>query len=312
MDPVVAFEQAQARVLQRARVHARSRMLRVESIAGRAHVLTAGEGAPVVLVPGLADPAAMWAPLMAELPGFSLHAVDRPSFGLTSAARHTTVTLRTLAVRFLVDVLDALGIGRAALVANSMGSLWSIWLAIDRPDRVAAMTHVGCPALALGTSAPLPMRLLGVPGIGRLLMKLSPPSRRQVERFARVVGEDLGGEHEIQDLLVATQQLPGVPAALRQLVRSATRLRGAREHLVLHEEDLARIECPVQLVWGGRDAFGGPGVGQRMSDAIGQAELHVIPEAGHLPWIHWPQRVGRLTSRFLHAHVGMQTSAVHG
>ena len=35
-------------------------------------------------------------------------------------------------------------------------SLWTTWLAaLDHPGRVGAIVHAGCPALILGTSAPL-------------------------------------------------------------------------------------------------------------------------------------------------------------
>ncbi|MGD8898372.1 MAG: alpha/beta fold hydrolase, partial [Acidobacteriota bacterium] len=152
------FEAAQERLLRRVGVAAESRFVDVPAVSGQAHVLVAGRGPAVVMVPGFADPAAMWAPLMARLEGFTLYAVDRPSFGLTDRARYSTATIRRLAVTFLEQVLDALGLERPAIVANSIGSLWSIWLALERPRRLATMSHVGCPAFILGTSAPLPMR----------------------------------------------------------------------------------------------------------------------------------------------------------
>ncbi len=52
-------------------------------VGGRAQVLVSGEGSPVILVNGIGTPAAMWAPLMAKLPGLRLYAVDLPGFGLT-------------------------------------------------------------------------------------------------------------------------------------------------------------------------------------------------------------------------------------
>ena len=130
------FIAAQNRLLQRTGVQAESRFLEVPAISGCAHVLVSGEGPPVVMVPGFGDPAAMWAPLMAELDGFTLFAVERPSFGLTDSVRHTTSTFRTLAVRFLEQVLERLGLEQPAFVANSIGSTWSIWLALERPQRV--------------------------------------------------------------------------------------------------------------------------------------------------------------------------------
>lgn len=298
MNVTEAFKAAQDRLLQRTGVRAESRFFEASVVAGRVHVLVSGDGPPVVMVPGFGDPAAMWAPLMAELDGFTLYAVDRPCFGLTGPARHTTTTLRSLAVTFLEQVLDGLRLERPAFVANSIGSLWSIWLAIDRPDRVAAMTHVGCPAFILGTSAPLPMRLLSVRPLGRLLMKMAPPSPRQVDRFAAMVGADLSQLPELRDLLVAMQRLPGVQAAMRELLHAVVRVWGARPEVVLTAEQLAQIAQPVQLIWGERDPFGAPDVGQCAARLIPEAVFHLIPEAGHVPWVAHPRDDSRIRATY--------------
>lgn len=299
MNATEEFKAAQDRLLRRTGVWAESRFLDAPVISGRVHILVSGDGPPVVMVPGFGDPAAMWAPLMAELDGFTLYAVDRPCFGLTGPAQHTTTTLRKLAVEFLEQVLDGLRLERPAFVANSVGSLWTTWLAIDRPERVAAITHVGCPAVILGTSAPLPLRLLSVRPLGRLLMKLLPPSPGQVDRFAAMAGEDLSQLPELRDLLVAIQRLPGVQSALRELVHAVVRMRGARPEITLTEHQLAQITRPIQLIWGGRDPFGAPEVGQRAAEIIPEAAFHLIPDAGHIPWVAHPEPVSELAAPFL-------------
>jgi len=298
------FSAAQASLLRRHGVGAESHFVDVPAVEGPAHVLITGDGPPVVLVPGFGDPAAMWAPLMAELDGFRLFAVDRPNFGLTGRAAQRTATLRQLAVGFLGQVLDQLGLERPLVIGNSIGSLWSIWLALDRPDRVAAMAHIGCPAFALGTSAPAPMRLLSIRPLGRLLMKLSPPSPQQVERFARMVGEDLSGAPELRDLLVAAQKLPGVPAAILDLLHAVVRLRGARPEIALTKEQLARIRQPVLLVWGARDAFGPVEVGREAARVIPDAALHVLRDGGHIPWVAQPGEVAVPLVPFLRTRSG--------
>ena len=53
--------------------------------------------------------------------------------------------LRTTAVRFLDGLLDGLGLDGASFIGHSMGGLWSTWLALDRPDRITAISCVGCP-----------------------------------------------------------------------------------------------------------------------------------------------------------------------
>jgi pimeloyl-ACP methyl ester carboxylesterase len=88
-----------------------------------------------------------------------------------------------------------------------MGALWMLWLALDRPDRVASMITMGCPALIAGTSAPLPMRLLSVPWLGPLMMALQRPSPRQVQRTLAAAGIDLAAFPELRDLALALERL---------------------------------------------------------------------------------------------------------
>ncbi|HUP46256.1 MAG TPA: alpha/beta hydrolase [Thermoanaerobaculia bacterium] len=279
------FERAQEQVLRRYGVDAESRFFEVPAVSGPVHALVSGEGPPLVMIPGFADPAAMWAPLMGALRGFTLYAVDRPSFGLTGSAPLDTRSFRKLAVDFLEQVLDALGLERPLVVGSSMGSLWTTWFALEHADRVPALVHVGCPAFILGTSAPLPMRLISIRPFGRLVMKLSPPSPSGVESFARAMaGEDLSKMPEIRDLLVEAQRLPGVQNAIVDLLHTVVRVRGARPEIALTKEQLAAIRQPVLLIWGESDRFGGADVAREAARTIPDCELHLIAGAGHIPW----------------------------
>lgn len=299
MNGVVELKAAQERLLQRLGLRADSHFLSVSVVSGRVHVLTTGEGPPVVMLAGFGHPAAIWAPLMAELDGFGLCAVDRPNVGLTGHAFLRTASIRRLAVEFLEEVLDELGLLHPIFVANAIGSLWTLWFALDRPHRVGAMVHLGCPAFILGTSAPLSLRLFAMPGIGNLLTRLNPPSSRQVDQFASTVGENLSHLPELRELLVAVQKLPNTRQAVRELLRAYLRLGGPRPDIVLKEKDLAQVNQPVQLIWGGRDPFGGVDVGKRVAAALPNAELHVIPEGSHVPWVGNPGTAAEFIRPFL-------------
>ena len=292
-----AFLDAQRRMLERYGVEAESRFIDAPSIGGRAHVLAVGDGPPAVLVNGIGTPAAMWAPLMAHLAGIRLFAVDLPGYGLTDGPLRFARELRGNAVRFLDGVADALELPAVPFVANSLGSLFTSWLALDRPGRVSALVHVGCPAMALGTSAPLPMRILAVRPAGRLMTRLQPPSRRQVEGLGKMVNE-----HplvpELVDLLVATERLPHFRGVFLSTLHTLLRLRGSRPATRLTAEDLARIEQPALLVWGEDDPFGPPAVGERMVEVMPSAELEIVP-GGHAPWLARGERVGRRAAGFL-------------
>jgi 2-hydroxy-6-oxonona-2,4-dienedioate hydrolase len=291
------FSQAQARVLERYGVACVERWVDTPVVDGRAHVLTTGDGPPVVLLDGIGVPAAMLAPLMACLDGVTQHAVDLPGYGLTDTSPRFAHGLRADAVRFLVEVLDGLDVERPVVVANSLGSLWASWLAVDRPERVGALVHLGCPAVVLDTSAPLPMRLLSIRGLGRSMTRIRPPSARQVRQLAKMVHEH-PLPPEIAQLILATERLDHFEDAFLATLRRLLRLRGSRREVAVRADDLARMAAPTLLVFGERDPMGGPVVGRRMAEVMGDAELHVVA-GGHAPWIHHAPQIAPSLMSFL-------------
>lgn len=291
------FSKAQGAVLDRCGIVAEERWVEVSVTGGRAHVLVSGDGRPVVMLNGIGVPAAMMAPLMAGLDGVTRYAIDLPGYGLTDITPNFADDLRANAVRFLSEVLDGLGLDRPVIIANSLGSLWASWLAIDRPERVAALVHIGCPAIVLDTSAPLPMRLLSVRPLGQLMMKLQPPSRRQVAQLAKIVHEH-PLPPDIAALVLATEQLDNFEQAFLTMLNQLLRLRGSRSGLALTAEQLAQIEAPTLLVFAADDPMGAASVGERVADALADAELHVI-DGGHAPWLHHVDQVIPVVSAFL-------------
>jgi pimeloyl-ACP methyl ester carboxylesterase len=292
-----AFEAAQASTLSRFGVRAESRYVDVPALEGRAHVLVAGQGPPMVMLNGIGTPGVMWAPLMAHLAGRALHAVDLPAYGLTDAPSVEPPDLRVHAVGFLEGVLDGLGLERPAFICNSLGSLWALWLAMDRPERVGAMAHVGCPALAPGTSAPLPMRVLSTRLLGPVLMRVRPPSCEQVEQLSKMVGQ-YPLPPEIAEVILATERMPGFERTFRSNLNCLLRLRGARPDHALTEAMLSAVDQPCLLIFARQDPMGSVRAGTRMAKSLPHAELH-ISEGGHCPWLNQPQRIAGWVNRFL-------------
>jgi len=291
------FSRAQAAVLNRYGITAEERWIDAPVVDGQAHILVTGEGPPVVVLNGIGVPAAMLAPLMADLDGVRQYAVDLPGYGLTDTTPNFADDLRANAVRFLTEVLDGLGLDRPVVVANSLGSLWASWLAIDQPDRVAALAHLGCPAIVLDTSAPLPMRLLSARPLGRVMMKLQPPSERQVEQLAKMVREH-PLPPEIATLILATERLDHFEDTFLAMLNRLVRLRGNRPQLALTADHLARIHAPTLLVFASDDPMGASPIGERMADAIVDAELHIV-DGGHAPWLHHVEQIAPLLTTFL-------------
>lgn len=292
-----SFVAAQTATSLRHGVDSESRFIDAPTVDGLAHVLVSGAGPPVVMLSGIGTPAAMWAPLMAGLNGNTLYAIDLPGYGLTDTTSGFTDDYRAAAVGFLTEVLDGLDLPEPVFVANSLGSLWTMWLAIDRPERVSAIAHVGCPAVVLNTSAPLPMRLLSVRPLGRLMTRLQPPSPRQVKQLSKMVNEH-PLPTEIADLIVETERLPHFRPTFLATLHQLLRLRGARPEVALGVDELKRIRQPSLLIFATNDPMGSASVGRRLADALVDAELHIV-DGGHAPWLHHADQIAPLVSSFL-------------
>jgi pimeloyl-ACP methyl ester carboxylesterase len=277
-----------------------SRFLELADPELRARVIEVGSGEPVVLVHGAGAQAAIWAPLMAELPGFRLIAADSPGFGLTDPFLYTGVDLRRHAVSFLSSLLDALGIERAPLVGNSMGGLWSLRLAAERPRRVSSLVLAGAPPI-LDMSPPSFLRPLAVPGLNRLLFALQPPSMKQARKLVpQILGKRaaVSMDPEYIEVWYRSDTLPGATDAFRTLLERVGRLRGVRPGVRFSEEDFAGVAQPTLYIWGESDVFGGPEYGRRACAAMPNARLEVIP-GGHAPWWDEPERCADLIGAFL-------------
>ncbi|HXG35832.1 MAG TPA: alpha/beta hydrolase [Dehalococcoidia bacterium] len=296
------FHEAEQRLFRHYGLDYQSHYVQLKDPPLRARVIEVGSGPPLFLVHGGGANAAFWAPLLKELKGYRLLAVDRPGCGLTDPFNYRSCDLRSHAVSFLDGVLDALELENVPVIANSMGGLWSLWLALERPQRLSSLLLMGCPALILNTGAPLPMRLLSVPGLNRVLFSLEKPSRQQARRLLRRIGhrtETLDGlPEEFFDCMYRSGQLPNFKLGWLSLLERVLRIGGPDPKLALRAEQLAQLTQPVLFLWGDNDPFGGAEVGRRAAEAAPQAKLEVI-SGGHLPWLDDPVFCAKAAEGFL-------------
>ena len=296
MGPREEFEAAEHRLFDAVGLDYSVRWVDVPSLGIKARVLEAGEGKPLVFVHGGAAFAANWAQLMSRLKHRRLLAVDRPGFGLTPYVDHRR-GLRRLAVGFVSDVLDGLGLDRADFVVNSMGGLWTFWLALEQPERVVTMSQLGSPALVEGTMPPFPMRLLSVPGLNWLVYRApSPP-------LLKLMGQDpLTTPTELIQAFQAARNMPDFEPAWLSLLEACLSVGEPRVRFTA--TDLAHVKSPTLLIWGNRDPFGGLDVARKVAAALPGSKLVELPEQGHLPWIGDPDRCAAEVDSFLSAARG--------
>jgi 2-hydroxy-6-oxonona-2,4-dienedioate hydrolase len=303
-DPrIVAATEAERRLFAHYGLDYKTHHVELEQPDLRVRILEVGSGPPLLLVPGGSGDAWQLAPLMAQLRGWRVIAVNRPGGGMSDGLDHRQLDLRRLAIHTLSAVLDAFALPRVPVIGNSMGGLWSFWLALDQPERVSTLIQIGCPALILNTSAPFFMRLLSVPVLQRLLAAtLQPNSRETALDGLKFQGSSQAAIAGMPDVLGEAAyhffRLPTYSDTWITVISATATLRGAKRAYQLGADQLQQVRQPVCFLWGDNDPFGALDIARMALDTVPMATLHVL-HAGHLPFLDDPTACGQHIRAFL-------------
>jgi pimeloyl-ACP methyl ester carboxylesterase len=230
-------------------------------------------GEPWVLLHGLGAMAAGWLPLARVLKRDCRLVVPE-----LSALGGSRVTGGGLAMGDGLPVLSALldqqfpG-ERVTLAGNSLGGWMAMRLALARPDRVARLVLIA-------------------PGGFR------DQDWERIEHLLRV--RDLEGAARIVAAMFLHPPLPRplMARAFRAAFTSEA-VRGTLDKLceadTVDEDDLARLDLPVALIWGESDGVFEVATAERMTAALPDAHLYRLPAAHVVQW----DRPGQLVAAVL-------------
>lgn len=301
-DPrVIAARDAEERLFACYGLQARTRFVLLPRLGLRVRVNEFGTGEPVLIVPGNAGDAFPFTPLLPELQGRRIIMVNRPGGGLSDGMDHRTIAFRELAVETLSAVLDDLALPRVPLIGHSIGGHWSLWFALDRPERVTSLTLLGVPGNLLNTCPPLALRLLSVRGLNRLLYGIIMLAVQRHRPEASTSASEAMAACRYH-----FQLLPYCRLSTLSLMERVNRLRGSRPEIRFNEEQLKQVQQPTLFLWGTRDPFGSSETGQHIAQLLPHAEFHAIQGAGHLPWLSNLAECGQLIQDFLANHTDPQ------
>ena len=282
-------------------IDVQERWVDIASPSVRVRVLEAGSGDPVIFINGISAPGIGMAPLAGRLPGHRHLLIDLPGHGLSPPYFWQGAPLREQAVNIVAGVLDGLDIDQATLVGNSLGGLFSLWFALDRPSRISRAVIVGQPAVAIRGARGSPiMGMLAAPLLGRVVTWMA---RLPAPRFsARLALRDGAGAHaarqvsnDIVDLHALPMRLPGQATSFRSLQKRLIVGRTPRPEHVLTDDELRSFTVPLLFVWPDDDRFLGPAAGKPSVDKIPTARFVTMP-GGHFPWYDDPDRCAALVA----------------
>jgi pimeloyl-ACP methyl ester carboxylesterase len=315
-----AFEVAEDRLFAACAMRIASRRVRLAAPPLAVRVLEAGDGPPLLLVHGSGMSASTWAPLLSELGGYRLIALDLPGFGLSDAFDYSGQSLREHAVTQLTSLLDALELERVPVIGTSLGGMWALCLAVDAPHRITALASLGVPAVALpGVRRDPYFTALSTPGLRQVVTWIGSPSVGVTRRA--LAGGAIGpraaelAPDGFFDVVHEGMRQPGFRTAMLSHMWLAMRLGRPRPENFLSDAELEHIAVPALMVWGDKDPYGGPEIGERAAALIPNGHLEVIP-ARHAPFLDDPRRCGALINELLRAPSpgarARSDSATHG
>jgi pimeloyl-ACP methyl ester carboxylesterase len=241
----------------------------------------ASDAVPLYLhgVPGNSDD---WLEFLRRSGGL---APDLPGFGRSGKPGSRLYTIEEYD-RFIERFLQETNTERVKLVMHDWGGV-GLAFAQRLPARVERLVIVNTVPLLPGYRWHRTARLWRTPVLGELSMGAT--SRPVLRLFSREANVTPGPMPDAWLDSVVDHFDQGTQRAILRLYRSSP-----PAVLAAAGERLGSLQMPALVAWGMRDPYIPARFGREYADALGQAELLELPDAGHWPWLDRPDLVERV------------------
>lgn len=270
-----------------------SRFIDIDGI--RTHYLTAGDGEPVLLLPGLAASAAMSTEItikpLAER--FKVYALDLPGSG-ESEKPEIDYTLES-AIRHVADFLDANNLDNISVIGLSRGGMIGLGLTLGHPKRVRRLVLVD--SAGLGPEVNIAFRMLSLPVLGELF---GAPPRFMGKAILKRTYQDSDNVNVdyLANEFYRLMHLPGAKSAFLKSIRHGVGMNGLKPHVVMRDR-LREISAPTLIVWGSSDHVIPVDHAYATHKLISGSQLHIFSRCGHDPAQERIKDFVRLVAGFL-------------
>jgi pimeloyl-ACP methyl ester carboxylesterase len=213
-------------------------------------------------------------------------APDLIGFGRSSKAGHLDYTIEGLA-DYLGQLLGALAVERVSLVLHDWGAAAGLAFAQRHPQRIERIVLINALPLLDGFRWHRVARLWRLPVLGELAM--GSTTRRLLGRTLRqgAINPDAWPAERVASVYDQFDQ--GTQRAILRLYRSAD-----EQALAQAGRDLHSLTMPTLIIWGQRDPWLAPHLGEAYAGALPNASLVPVANAGHWPWLDEPAVIDRV------------------
>ena len=201
-------------------------------------VQVTGQGAPVIFIPGLATPGAIWQPAVEQLHGaFQCHVISLAGFG---GVKPTGTNPFLPKVRDeLIDYIRSEKLDHPLIVGHSLGGFMALWIAETAPELPGRLLVVDAlpflPAILNPDATPQTIRVQVAPLIAQM-------SDATPDQFADIESQSIAAmvtsPAEIEKVVALTKQSDPKTTALSLMELMTTDIR----------PNLGKITCPVLVL----------------------------------------------------------------
>lgn len=250
-----------------------------EHMKDSVNCVQAGEGAPVLMVHGLAASLHDWDALLPELvaAGYAGYALDLLGHGESQKPRQLDQYTGDSVYKHMLGWVNSLELEQPAiLIGHSLGGYMTLQYAVQFPERVRALVLVN-PFYTQNQLSPALRFFLKRPLLNTRLIERTPYwlFRVLIDVTSLQIGNSKNQVHTLpEDVRVQTaldykRAAPGIyniPRTLRELTPG-----------------LPRLTQPTLIIWGGRDQTINPKTFPALVKQLPNARGEVMPICGHVP-----------------------------
>ena len=265
----------------------------IEISSGTINYYEAGTGHPLILLHGSGPGATGWSNFAKNIgplsENFHVYAVDMPGWGDSHAVTWETVDH----AKTLVELLDAWGIEKAAVMGNSMGGATVLTAALDAPDRFTHVMTMGAGAMGYNvhTAGDGPTE-----GLKALIRAYQEPSAENM--FALVDVMTFGPEHATPELAQARSDATNAhPEHVANFLDMHA--HGGPIQRWFNPEDLRKITAPTLLLHGRDDRVVPWESSTHAVMRIPNSRLVLRNQCGHWFMIEHPEEFNQLVTDFV-------------
>jgi len=237
----------------------------------RVHIITHGQGLPLVLFHGWGFDINVWTPLLPRLTTqYQLHLVDLPGFGLTPMMNWETFKL------VLLEQLPE----RFAVAGWSMGGLYATRLAMEIPARITHLINIA--------SSPRFVRDPSWPGVDSSIFEAfyEEFKKNPLKTQQQFLALQLQGQTELE-MVSSTTSETALEDGLGVLLQWDLR------------PGLLHLNLPVLYLFGRLDTITPRKTLLRLQRLYPQFNYVLLPQSGHVPFLSHPEEFTHALEGFL-------------